>query len=192
MDPPYLDSVDVKIEPEHPEFNQTQMLGHYATEYYDEKNGIDIVKEEPMDEDVGLPENMNISFQTIKEEKDPLALDVGIPVDMKVEAPDLEDESLSSSQTAEITPFVGVSPPYLDEDRTSVKLERENQDQGIDYSVSEYENIVSKEWKEHGRNIFPCLHCDYKTSNGTNLREHIKSVHEGQTFPCPSCNKEFT
>ena len=85
MDPPYFDSVNVKIEPEHPEFNQ--MLGHNATEYCDEKNEIDIVKEEPMDEDVGLPENMNISFQTIKEEKDPLALDVGIPVDIKVEAP---------------------------------------------------------------------------------------------------------
>ena len=185
MDPPYLNSVDVKIEPEHPEFNQ--MLGHNATEYYDEKNEIDIVKEEPMDEDVGLPENMNISFQTIKEEKDPPALDVGIPVDIKVEAPDLEDERLSSSQTAEITPFVDVKSESILED--PVKLEIENQDQGIDYSASQYENIVSKEWKEHGRNIFPCLHCDYKTSNVNDLWEHIKSVNE---FSCPYYDEEFT
>ena len=36
-----------------------------------------------------------------------------------------------------------------------------------------------------------CPHCDYKTSEGFNLRIHIARVHEGKKFKaeCPYCNK---
>ena len=36
-----------------------------------------------------------------------------------------------------------------------------------------------------------CPHCDYRTSEGFNLRIHIARVHEGKSFKaeCPYCNK---
>ena len=36
-----------------------------------------------------------------------------------------------------------------------------------------------------------CPHCDYRTSEGFNLRIHIARVHEGKRFKaeCPYCNK---
>ena len=44
----------------------------------------------------------------------------------------------------------------------------------------------------HEGQMFPCMQCEYKTAWKGDLQKHIKSVHEGQKFPCPQCEYKAT
>ena len=35
-------------------------------------------------------------------------------------------------------------------------------------------------------------HCEYKATQKAHLRTHIKSIHEGQKFPCSQCEYKST
>ena len=42
------------------------------------------------------------------------------------------------------------------------------------------------------KRILPCPHCDYKTTRKSNLKTHIRSIHEGHKFPCTYCEYRAT
>ena len=44
----------------------------------------------------------------------------------------------------------------------------------------------------HEGQKFPCLQCEFKGTQNGHLQTHIKSVHEGVKFPCSQCEYKAT
>ena len=44
-----------------------------------------------------------------------------------------------------------------------------------------------RELKKSNENYYPCDSCNYKTTKASDLRKHIKSMHEGVKYPCNQC-----
>ena len=42
---------------------------------------------------------------------------------------------------------------------------------------------------ESNKENIPCLQCNYKTTDKSNLVRHVKSTDESQMFPCEYCDK---
>ena len=49
-----------------------------------------------------------------------------------------------------------------------------------------------RQLKKSNENNYPCDSCNYKTSIASDLRKHIKSIHEGVKYPCNQCQNKFT
>ena len=37
---------------------------------------------------------------------------------------------------------------------------------------------------------YPCPQCDYQFTAQSNLKQHIKAIHEGIKYPCPQCDHQ--
>ena len=44
-----------------------------------------------------------------------------------------------------------------------------------------------RQLKKSNENNYPCDSCNYKTTKASDLRKHIKSMHEGVKYPCNQC-----
>ena len=44
----------------------------------------------------------------------------------------------------------------------------------------------------HDGEIYPCTQCDYKAKQNRCLQTHLKSVHKGQAFQCNQCEYKAT
>jgi len=56
------------------------------------------------------------------------------------------------------------------------------------------ENIPQKDrrLKKCNENKYPCDKCNYIASNVSDLKKHVKSIHEGVKYPCNQCSSKFT
>ena len=61
-----------------------------------------------------------------------------------------------------------------------------------DYKATERGSLSQHIKSIHEGERYPCEKCDYKATQKGSLRQYIKSIHEGEQYPCVKCDYKAT
>ena len=111
--------------------------------------------------------------------KELLSVAKDLQIKQLCEAKVIEDKSVQISCTR-------------DEETFEIQLKQEENSLGYsDLLQDSKTNFSEQSYGEKSNKEYQCPSCSYKSNRSANVKQHIKSRHEGMKYPCKHCDREL-